>query len=75
MLTTEQEKEYKEAMDAYHNEIDTKWNIKPRNFFEQFGTDIMQFDIYKYLPSLKISVPQRKFWVLSLIHNGSPPLY
>ena len=27
----------------------------------------MQFDIYKYLPALADTVPQRKFWVMSLL--------
>lgn len=45
--------------------LDTKWNIKPRDFFEKFGTEIMQYDIYKYLPGL--NVPERKFWVYSLL--------
>jgi hypothetical protein len=57
----------KQLYDAEKDVIDTKWYIKPRDFFEQFGTDIMQFDIYKYLPTLESSVPQRKFWVLSLL--------
>jgi hypothetical protein len=51
------------------DEIDIRWNIKPRQFFEQFGTEIMQFDIYKYLPTLENVVPQRKFWVLSLLNK------
>lgn len=57
----------KQLYDAEKDEIDTRWNIKPREFFEQFGTEIMQFDIYKYLPALENVVPQRKFWVLSLL--------
>jgi len=57
----------KQLYDAEKDIIDNKWNIKPREFFEQFGTDIMQFDIYKYLPALESRVPQRKFWVLSLL--------
>ena len=61
----------KQLYDAEKDVIDTKWNIKPRQFFEQFGTDIMQFDIYKYLPTLENSVPQRKFWVLSLLSKLS----
>lgn len=47
--------------------IDNRWNIKPRDFFEQFGTEIMQFDIYKYLPGLENTIPKRKFWVKSLL--------
>jgi hypothetical protein len=49
----------------YGNEkevLDPRWNITPRQVFEQFGTDIMQFDIYKYLPGLEKCVPKRKFW-------------
>jgi hypothetical protein len=57
----------KQLYDAEKDMIDARWNIKPRDFFEQFGTDIMQFDIYKYLPALESRVPQRKFWILSLL--------
>jgi hypothetical protein len=57
----------KQLYEAEKDEIDNKWNIKPREFFEQFGTDIMQFDIYKYLPALASIVPPRKFWVMSLL--------
>ena len=57
----------KQLYEAEKDELDTRWNIKPREFFEQFGTEIMQFDIYKYLPALENVVPQRKFWVLSLL--------
>jgi len=49
--------------------LDTRWGIRPRDFFERFGTDIMQFDIYKYLPALESTVPQRCFWVQSLINK------
>jgi len=61
----------KQLYDAEKDELDTKWNIKPREFYEQFGTDIMQFDIYKYLPSLEQQVPKRKFWVMSLLSKIS----
>ena len=47
--------------------IDSRWGIKPRDFFEQFGTNIMQFDIYRYLPSLEKQVAKRLFWVHSLL--------
>jgi len=49
--------------------LDTSWGIKPREFFERFGTDIMQFDIYKYLPTLEDHVPKRCFWVQSLVRK------
>ena len=57
----------KQLYDAEKDLIDTRWNIKPREFFEQFGTEIMQYDIYKYLPALESIVPERKFWVRSLL--------
>jgi hypothetical protein len=49
--------------------LDTQWGIRPRDFFECFGTDIMQFDIYKYIPGLEKTVPKRGFWVQSLINK------
>lgn len=49
--------------------VDKNWGIKPRDFFEQFGTEIMQFDIYKYLPNLRDKVPERLFWVHSLLRK------
>ena len=45
--------------------VDSRWNITPRQFFQQFGTDIMQRDIYKYLPML--SVPPLHFWSQRLV--------
>lgn len=53
------------------DEIDPNWGIKPRDFFEQFGTEIMQFDIYKYLPQLEKRIPKREFWVQSLLAKVS----
>jgi hypothetical protein len=47
--------------------LDERWNITPRQFFQQFGTEIMQRDIYNYLPSLSSSIPPRHFWSLRLI--------
>ena len=42
-------------------EIDNRWGISPREFYQQFGTNIMQFDIYNYLKDL--NVKPRCFWV------------
>ena len=61
-----------QLFDAEKDLLDPLWNIKPREFFEQFGTEIMQFDIYKYLPNLESCVPQRKFWVYSLLAKIKP---
>ena len=69
MFNFTEEQLYDDAKDI----IDSKWGIKPRDFFEQFGTNIMQFDIYKYLPNLESQVEKRLFWVKSLlakIQNG-----
>jgi hypothetical protein len=49
------------------DKLDESLGIKPRDFFEKFGTDIMQFDIYAYLPALEARIPQRTFWVHSLL--------
>ena len=63
MFNFTEEQLYDDAKDI----IDPKWGIKPRDFFEQFGTNIMQFDIYKYLPNLESHVEKRLFWVKSLL--------
>jgi dephospho-CoA kinase len=58
-----------QLFDADKDVLDDSWGIRPRDFFERFGTDIMQFDIYKYIPGLKTTVPSRCFWVQSLINK------
>ena len=63
MFNFTEEQLYDDAKDI----IDSKWGIKPRDFFEQFGTNIMQFDIYNYLPNLETQVEKRLFWVKSLL--------
>jgi hypothetical protein len=63
MFNFTEEQLYDDAKDI----VDPKWGIKPRDFFEQFGTNIMQFDIYKYLPNLETQVEKRLFWVHSLL--------
>jgi hypothetical protein len=47
--------------------IDPQYGIKPRDFFQKFGTEIMQFDIYNYLPQLESHIPKRSFWIQNLI--------
>ena len=59
----------KQLYDNEKDEIDFSWGIAPRPFFEQFGTEIMQYDIYKYLPSLEKLIPKRTFWVRSLLNK------
>ena len=58
-----------QLFESEKDQVDGKWGIKPRDFFEKFGTEIMQYDIYKYLPALESHVPQRSFWVKSLINK------
>jgi len=45
-------------------EIDNRWDISPRQFFQKFGTEIMQYDIYKHLPQLQNKVAPREMWVV-----------
>lgn len=49
--------------------IDSRYGIKPRDFFQKFGTEIMQFDIYNYLPALKDYIPSREFWIKLLLQK------
>lgn len=51
----------------YGNErdiIDERWGISARMFLQRFGTDIFQFDIYKYFPELIDKIPERQFWII-----------
>ena len=63
MFNFTEEQLYDDAKDI----VDPKWGIKPRDFFELFGTNIMQFNIYNYLPNLDSQVEKRLFWVKSLL--------
>jgi len=47
--------------------IDEEWGISPRQFFQQFGTEIMQKNIYKFLPALKKKIPLKTFWIAKTI--------
>jgi hypothetical protein len=47
--------------------IDDEWGISPRQFFQQFGTEIMQKNIYQYLPGLKQKIPLKTFWIAKTI--------
>ena len=44
-------------------EIDTRYNITPRDFFQKFGTEFGQFHLYELFPNLKEKIPERHFWV------------
>tara|TARA_B100000029_G_scaffold463771_1_gene497295 strand:- start:64 stop:711 length:648 start_codon:yes stop_codon:yes gene_type:complete len=45
-------------------DIDIRYGISPRQFFQKMGTEIMQYDIYKHLPGLRETVPPREMWVV-----------
>tara|TARA_B100000902_G_C27311549_1_gene918722 strand:+ start:97 stop:813 length:717 start_codon:yes stop_codon:yes gene_type:complete len=47
--------------------IDEEWGISPRQFFQQFGTEIMQKNIYQFLPGLKQKIPLKTFWITKTI--------
>lgn len=49
------------------DQIDVQWGIKPRDFFKTFGTELMQRDIYNYLPDLNI--PKKHIWSQILINK------
>ena len=45
------------------------YNITPRDFYQKFGTEIMQNDIYKYLPKLEKKIPKKLFWAVSTFNK------
>lgn len=47
--------------------VNEEWGIKPREFYQIFGTEIFQHDIHKYLPSLKCK--QKTIWANILRKN------
>jgi hypothetical protein len=50
-------------------EILDDYNITPREFYQKFGTEIMQNDIYKYLPKLEKKIPKKLFWTISTFNK------
>jgi len=45
------------------DKIDPTWKIKPRDFFQKFGTDYMQYQFPKEFPESNSVVPEKCFWV------------
>lgn len=45
------------------------YNISPRQFFQVFGTDIMQNAIYDYLPELEDKIPRKLFWTINIFNK------
>jgi hypothetical protein len=44
-------------------EIDLRWNISPRDFFQKFGTDYMQYQFPKDFPKSNEVINDKCFWV------------
>ena len=44
-------------------EIDPRWNITPRDFFQKFGTDYMQYQFPKDFPKSNEVIEDKCFWV------------
>lgn len=40
-----------------------EFNISLRQFYQIFGTNIMQNDIYKYFPKMEEKIEKKTFWV------------
>ena len=45
--------------------VDKNWGIKPRDFFQKFGTEYGQFILPKHHPPLFRDINERQFWVKS----------
>jgi len=43
--------------------VDSRWGITPRQFFQGFGTDYIQYQLTNQFPTIKNCVPNRCFWV------------
>ena len=43
--------------------MDNFWGISPREFFQNFGTDIAQFEFPKYFPNMYRNQDKRAIWV------------
>ena len=43
--------------------VDKKWGIKPRDFFQKFGTEYGQFIFPKHFPEIFNDIDEREFWV------------
>ena len=42
--------------------VDPRWNIKPRDTFQVFGTDFAQY-LPEKLPNIEKKIPPRGFWI------------
>tara|TARA_B110001450_G_C17619163_1_gene480477 strand:+ start:67 stop:645 length:579 start_codon:yes stop_codon:yes gene_type:complete len=44
-------------------EIDERWNLKPRTIFQRLGTEFGQYTIYNIFPELKEKFNTRQLWI------------
>ena len=54
---------YEQLYGRDKEEIDSRWNISPRDFFQKFGTDYMQYQFPNIFPDTKEVIPDKCFWV------------
>lgn len=47
--------------------VDIRWGISPRQFFQDFGTEYMQYIFPEHFPNSKKVVPNKCFWVKRFI--------
>lgn len=43
--------------------IDERYGVTPREILQVVGTELFQYDIYKYLPQLEEKIPKRHLWI------------
>lgn len=49
--------------DQIKDEIDERWGISPREFYQKFGTEYGQFIMPQHFPELFRNIDTRGFWV------------
>ena len=54
---------YEQLYGRDKEEIDSRWNISPRDFFQKFGTDYMQYQFPNIYPDTKEVIPDKCLWV------------
>lgn len=47
----------------------TEYGISLREFYQKFGTELMQKDIYKYFPNMEFKIPKKMFWIIKLFNK------
>jgi len=47
--------------------LDERWNIIPRDFYQKFGTDYMQYIFPEHFPETEEVIPKKCFWIKRFI--------